>query len=137
MLKFIFIFNIHVNLRLSLTMVFVLICANHFNSIFEYFFERAEMEFITHPERSDRYVELARKLSTKYNTKIPEKWSRRYCRNCGKFLYYGHNSSVRLVDEKVNIFCGECGHVMRIPYSKEKKNKRRAKYESIQKRNDE
>ena len=134
-------------------MVFVLICANHFNSIFEYYirqlrriflsrgknilFERAEMEFITHPERSDRYVELARRLSTKYNTKIPEKWSRRYCRNCGKFLYYGHNSSVRLVDEKVNIFCGECGHVMRIPYSKEKKNKRRARYESIQKRNDE
>ena len=135
-------------------MVFVLICANHFNSIFEYYirqlrriflsrgkrpkwmieiaiermnilFERAEMEFITHPERSHRYVELARKLSTKYNTKIPEKWSRRYCRECGKFLYYGHNSSVRLVDEKVNIFCGECGHVMKIPYNKEKKIKRR------------
>ena len=131
-------------------MVFVLICANHFNSIFEYYirqlrriflsrgkFERAEMEFITHPERSHRYVELARKLSTKYNTKIPDNWSRRYCKNCGKFLCYGHNSSVRLVDEKVNIFCGECGHVMRIPYSKEKKNKRRAKYESIKKRNDE
>ena len=131
-------------------MVFVLICANHFNSIFEYYirqlrriflsrgkFERAEMEFITHPERSHRYVELARKLSTKYNTKIPDKWSRRYCKKCGKFLYYGHNSSVRLVDEKVNIFCGECGHVMRIPYNKEKKNKRRAKYESIKKRNDE
>ena len=158
-------------------MVFVLICANHFNSIFEYYirqlrriflsrgkqlrriflsrgkrpkwmieiaiermnilFERAEMEFITHPERSHRYVELARKLSTKYNTKIPEKWSRRYCRECGKFLYYGHNSSVRLVDEKVNIFCGECGHVMKIPYNKEKKIKRRAKYESIKKRNDE
>ena len=156
MVKIIFIFNIHVNLRLSLTMVFVLICANHFNSIFvlsrgkrpkwmieiaiermNILFERAEMEFITHPERSHRYVELARKLSTKYNTRIPEKWSRRYCRKCGKFLYYGHNSSVRLVDEKVNIFCGECGHVMRIPYNKEKKNKRRAKYESIKKRNDE
>ena len=151
---------------ICIEMVFVLICANHFNSIFEYYirqlrriflsrgkrpkwmieiaiermnilFERAEMEFITHPERSHRYVELARKLSTKYNTKIPEKWSRRYCRECGKFLYYGHNSSVRLVDEKVNIFCGECGHVMKIPYNKEKKIKRRAKYESIKKRNDE
>ena len=100
-------------------------------------FERAEMEFITHPERSNRYVELALKLSTKYNTKIPDQWSRRYCRKCRKFLYPGHNCTVRLVNSEVNIFCSECGHVMKIPYHKEKKSKRRAKYESIQKRNDE
>ena len=100
-------------------------------------FNRAEMEFITHPERSNRYVELALKLSTKYNTKVPEKWSRRYCKKCKKFLYPGHNCTVRLVSSEVNIFCGECGHVMKIPYRKEKKLKRRAKYESKQKRNDE
>lgn len=100
-------------------------------------FERAELEFINHPERSDRYVELAKKLSTKYNTKIPEKWSRRYCKNCNKFLYPGHNCTVRLVNSEVNIFCSECGHVMKLPYRKEKKHKRRAKYESIKKRNDE
>ena len=100
-------------------------------------FERAEMEFITHPERSNRYVELALKLSTKYNTKIPEKWQRRYCKKCKKFLYLGHNCTVRLINSEVNIFCGECGHVMKIPYHKEKKLKRRAKYESIKKRNDE
>lgn len=146
-------------------MVFVLICANHFNSILNIIsykrriflsrgkrpkwmikiaiermnilFERAEMEFITHPERSNRYVELALKLSTKYNTKIPEKWQRRYCKKCKKFLYPGHNCTVRLINSEVNIFCGECGHVMKIPYRKEKKLKRRAKYESIKKRNDE
>ena len=100
-------------------------------------FERAEMEFITHPERSDRYVELALRLSTKYNTKIPEKWKRRYCRNCRKFLYPGYNCTVRLVNSEVNVFCGECGHAMKIPYRKEKKNKRRAKYASRQERNDE
>ena len=147
-------------------MVFVLICANHFNSILNIIsyiqrriflsrgkrpkwmidiaiermnilFERAEMEFITHPERSDRYTELALKLSTKYNTKVPEKWARRYCRKCKKFLYPGHNCTVRLVNSEVNIFCGECGHVMKIPYHKEKKLKRRAKYESYKKGNDE
>lgn len=100
-------------------------------------FERAEMEFITHPERSNRYVELALKLSTKYNTKVPDEWSRRYCKKCKCFLYPGHNCTVRLVNSEVNIFCGECGHVMKIPYHKEKKLKRRAKYESKQKRNDE
>ena len=100
-------------------------------------FNRAEMEFINHPERSNRYVKLALKLSTKYNTKIPDEWRRRYCRKCMCFLKPGCNSTVRLVNGEVNIICGECGHVMKIPYHKEKKLKRRAKYESNQKRNDE
>ena len=100
-------------------------------------FERAEMEFITHPERSNRYVELALKLSTKYNTKVPYEWSKRYCKECKSFLKPGHNCTVRLVNSEVNIFCGECGHVMKIPYRKEKKLKRRAKYESRKERNDE
>ena len=146
-------------------MVFVLICANHFNPIMNIIsykgriflsrgrrpkwmidiavermnilFNRAQDEFITHPERSNRYVELALKLSTKYNTKIPGEWKRRYCKKCKSFLSYGHNSTVRLVNGEVNIFCGECGHIMKIPYHKEKKFKRRAKYESKQKRDDE
>jgi ribonuclease P protein subunit RPR2 len=100
-------------------------------------FSRAEKEFFEHPERAHRYVQLARKLSTKYNTKIPEKWNRRFCKKCFKFLYYGQNSTVRLNDEKVNITCGECGHIMKIPYNQEKKNRRRTKNESIKKRNDE
>lgn len=100
-------------------------------------FENAEKQFFSHPERSNRYVEMAQKLSTKYNTKIPEKWNRRYCKSCNCFLYYGYNSTVRLINNNVNIICGECGHTMKIPYIKEKKIKRRAKYESNKKRNDE
>lgn len=102
-------------------------------------FTNAEKEFFTNPERSDRYVTLALKISTKYNTKIPRKWKRRFCKNCHKFLYPGQNSAVRLVNQEVNIFCDECGHVMKIPYIKEKKLKRRAKNDSriIKKRNNE
>ncbi len=100
-------------------------------------FKNAEKQFYKHPERSNRYVEMALKLSTKYNTKIPAKWSRRYCKKCNSFLYYGHNSTVRLFNEKINIFCGECGHVMKIPYQREKKDNRRAKHDSKQKRTDE
>ena len=33
-------------------------------------FSLAEKEFIEYPERSHRYVELARKISTKYNVKF-------------------------------------------------------------------
>jgi ribonuclease P protein subunit RPR2 len=96
----------------------------------EILFNRAEMEFITHPERSNRYVELALKLSTKYNTPVPEKWRRRYCRKCKSYLQPGRNCTVRLVNSEVNIFCGECGHVMKIPYHREQKLKRRANNDS-------
>ena len=97
-------------------------------------FDRAEMEFITHPERSNRYVEMALKLSTKYNISVPDKWKRRYCKSCKSFLKPGRNCTVRLVNSQVNILCGECGHAMKIPYLREKKLKRRANYDSKQKR---
>ena len=100
-------------------------------------FSQAEIEFNEHPERSHRYVELARKISKKYNIKIPQKWNRRYCKKCYKFLYPGHNSTIRLINQEVNIICGECGHVMKIPYTKEKKLKRRAKIDSYKERDNE
>ncbi len=93
-------------------------------------FNRAEKEYDEHPERSHRYVELARNISKKYNTAIPDAWKRRYCKNCYKFLVPGRNCTVRLINENINIFCDECGHVTRIPYIKEKKLKRRAKIDS-------
>jgi len=100
-------------------------------------FSQAEKEFNEHSERSHRYVELARKISKKYNIKIPQKWNRRYCKKCYKFLYPGHNSTIRLINQEVNIICGECGHVMKIPYTKEKKLKRRAKIDSYKERDNE
>jgi ribonuclease P protein subunit RPR2 len=93
-------------------------------------FNRAEKEYKEHPERSHRYVELARKISKKYNAKIPQAWGRRYCKNCYKFLVPGHNCAVRLINNEINIYCGECGHIMKIPYIREKKLKRRAKIDS-------
>ena len=102
-------------------------------------FSIAKKEFSTNPERSHRYVSLARKISKKYNTKISPKWVRNYCKSCYKFLSSGNNSSVRLVNGEVNIKCHECGYTMKIPYKKEIKEKRRAKIESYinKKRNNE
>jgi len=102
-------------------------------------FSMAKKEFSTNPERSNRYVSLARKISKKYNTKIPPKWRRSYCKSCYKFLNPPNNSSTRLFNGEVIIKCNECNHIMRIPYKKEKKGKRRAKIESYinKKRNNE
>ncbi|NYB51616.1 MAG: ribonuclease P [Methanobacteriaceae archaeon] len=90
----------------------------------------AEEEFALHPERSHRYVEMARKIATKYNLKMPYSWKGRFCRNCNHFLKPGSNSIVRLSDSMVNIKCLECGEIMRKPYIREKKAKRRNKIES-------
>lgn len=90
----------------------------------------AEDEFALHPERSHRYVEMARKIATKYNLKMPSSWRGRFCRNCYHFLKPGSNCQVRLTDSMVNIKCLECGEIMRKPYIREKKAKRRNKIES-------
>jgi ribonuclease P protein subunit RPR2 len=93
-------------------------------------FSLAEKEFTQYPHRAHRYVNLARKISKRYNTKTPLKWNRRFCKRCYKFLKPGKNSHIRLLNEEVHIKCRECGNIMRIPYKKEKKIKRRAIIES-------
>lgn len=93
-------------------------------------FKLADESFETHPERSDRYVEMARNIATKYNMRMPRIWKRRFCKNCNKFLKPGKNCQVRLKDSRVTIKCLECGNVVNLPYIKEKKDKRRKKIES-------
>jgi ribonuclease P protein subunit RPR2 len=102
-------------------------------------FKLAETEFADHPERSHRYVEIARNIATKYNIKMPRIWKRRFCKNCQIFLKPGINCQIRLGSSCILTKCLECGKVTRIPYMKEKKEKRRIKIEShlVQKRNNE
>ncbi|MBM4240444.1 MAG: ribonuclease P [Euryarchaeota archaeon] len=102
-------------------------------------FKLADKEFSEHPERSHRYVEIARNIATRYNIRMPRIWRRRFCKNCYLFLKPGYNSQVRLSKSCVVIRCFECGSTMRVPYIKEKKGKRRERIEShiIKKRTDE
>lgn len=93
-------------------------------------FKLAEESFEAHPERSDRYVEMAKNIATKYNMKMPGIWKRRFCKNCNKFLKPGNNCQIRLRDSRVTIKCLECGNAVNIPYITEKKDKRRKKIES-------
>lgn len=81
-------------------------------------FDEAEKRFDDRPELSDRYVELARKLNMKYNVPIPAKYKRRFCKSCHKYLRAGKNAKVRLNPKEkcINIWCLECGNVMRVGY---------------------
>lgn len=92
-------------------------------------FNKADEEFTKHPERSNRYVEMARNIAKKYNMKMPHKWAKRFCRSCQHFMKPGLNCQVRLSDSSVVIKCLECGNINKIPYIKEKKERRRRKSE--------
>jgi ribonuclease P protein subunit RPR2 len=96
----------------------------------EILFKMAEDEFHIHPERSNRYVEMAQNIAQKYNLQMPPYWRGRYCRACNKFLKPGFNSQVRLSNTQITIRCMECGEKYKKPYIREQKVKRRKKIES-------
>jgi ribonuclease P protein subunit RPR2 len=88
----------------------------------EKLFSLAGKEFYSHPERSHRYVSLARKIAMRYNIRLPAELKRLYCKKCYKYLKPSINSRVRTnrVQRAVIVTCMECGHVMRYPYRREK-----------------
>ncbi len=71
-----------------------------------------------------RYVELARRIAMRYNLRFPKRWKRWFCRRCGSFLVPGVNLRVRCRKLRVVYTCLECGHVRRVPYVREKLQKR-------------
>lgn len=92
----------------------------------ENLFSLAESSFQSNPERSHRYVRLARKIAMRYNIRIPRGMKTRFCRKCYKYLKPNINSTVRTrtSQKAVILTCLECGHVMRYPYRREKSRKK-------------
>lgn len=62
-----------------------------------------------------RYVSLARRMAQKYKVRIPDKWRRRFCKECNAFLVPGKNCRIRTRSGKVVIRCLECDAIRRIP----------------------
>jgi ribonuclease P protein subunit RPR2 len=80
-------------------------------------FEAAEEEAMAHRlNRSDRYVELARKIGMRYNVRIPRQCKRRFCRHCQAYLQPSKNSRVRLRGRTITVHCDSCGRFTRMPY---------------------
>jgi ribonuclease P protein subunit RPR2 len=91
-------------------------------------FTLAERVFPYEPELANRYVEIALAVQRKAKIRLPRKWKRRYCKKCHSFLVPGVNARVRLRDKPyphVVVKCLNCGHIMRYPYLKEQKARRR------------
>lgn len=92
----------------------------------ETLFTLAERVFPYEPELANRYVEIALAVQQKARIRMPRKWKRRYCKRCHSFLVPGVNARVRLRNGHVVIKCLNCGHIMRHPYIREQKERRKA-----------
>jgi ribonuclease P protein subunit RPR2 len=81
----------------------------------ERLFVLAEEAHRVHPERSKRYVQIARRISTRTRVRMPRSFKRLYCRHCGSYLS-PENSRVRLSDGVMITTCIFCNGQMRRPY---------------------
>lgn len=76
---------------------------------------------------ANRYVELARKISMRYNVRIPKHLKRRFCKHCYTYLVPGKNCRVRLRSNRfphVTITCYNCLKITRYPYNTPRPPKR-------------
>lgn len=81
----------------------------------ERLFKLAEMAHEANPERSDRYVQIARNISTRTRVRMPRRLKRLFCRNCGAFLTPS-GIRVRLSRGLVVVTCLACKEQMRQPF---------------------
>lgn len=80
-------------------------------------FALAEKEIKKHPERSRRYIQLARKIGLRYNVRLG-KLKRKFCKNCNTLLIPGVTAKVRLdsKNKTIVIKCLKCNKIYRYPY---------------------
>jgi ribonuclease P protein subunit RPR2 len=81
----------------------------------------AERDLRQNPDRSRRYVQLARKIGMRYNVRIPSSTKRSFCKRCGTLLRPGLTSSQRTSDGKIGVTCLHCRGVRRTPIAAGKK----------------
>jgi ribonuclease P protein subunit RPR2 len=87
------------------------------NERIEILFKLAQENVKTHPKRSKRYVELARKIGTRYLVRFPKKTKLSFCKKCNSPLLPGYNLKVKLNPRhKFVEYTCSCGEVKRISY---------------------
>ena len=71
-------------------------------------------------ELSDIYIHIARKISMKYLVPIPSNLKKKYCKHCYSYLQPSVNSTTRINNGRIIIFCQNCGKYTRIPFKQKK-----------------
>ncbi|MCX8206733.1 MAG: ribonuclease P [Methanothrix sp.] len=81
----------------------------------ERLFELARASAEAHPERSDRYVELALRIGMRLRVRPTREMKRLFCKSCMGYLSPAQRM-VRLRDGILVIRCMRCGHISRMRY---------------------
>lgn len=86
-------------------------------------FKEAGKESGEHPERSKRYVQLARRIGMRYNVRMDKAMKMKFCDKCSSYLKPGVSCRVRTNKDKqaIVVTCLACGFVSRHPYIREKR----------------
>jgi len=76
-------------------------------------FEQARLAYSAFPGRSNRYVELARKIAMRQRIRIDRDLRRQYCHHCYAYLVPGQNMRVRVHRGNVVVTCRTCNRTTR------------------------
>ncbi|OGI15148.1 hypothetical protein A3K63_03385 [Candidatus Micrarchaeota archaeon RBG_16_49_10] len=66
-------------------------------------------ELDARPEKSRRYVRLARTIGLRYNLRLGKAQKEKFCKSCNTFMVLGKTMTVRIVEGKVSKRCSVCG----------------------------
>ena len=64
---------------------------------------------------ANRYVEIARKISMRYQLSMPTEYKRRFCKHCYQYLLPDSNCRIRIHRGRLVIYCDNCKKYTRIP----------------------
>ena len=78
-------------------------------------FDLAEKNLNKNLKRSQRYVELARKIGTRYNIRFSKETKRKFCKKCNMLLK-GTKAKVRTEEKALIIKCLNCNSIYTYPY---------------------
>ncbi len=70
----------------------------------------------TNPELSQRQAQIARRICTRHNIRMPYELRIIFCKKCKSFIAPGINSKIRLGRasvKSIRISCNLCGHTYR------------------------
>jgi ribonuclease P protein subunit RPR2 len=71
-------------------------------------FGQARQSFHEHPERSNHYVAIARRIAMRQRVRMDREFRRQYCHHCYAFLVPGENVRVRVHRGNVVVTCMQC-----------------------------
>ena len=86
----------------------------------EILFGLAEKEIKKNPERSRRYVELARDIGKRCNVRLTTGQKTKFCKKCNQLLILKRTCRIKTDSDKkfMKIECLNCNYVFKKPYVK-------------------